>query len=147
MKRSSSYPGEVGERSTFMERNALRFLREWPKIDPALEGVIERFISAGLITKPLPDVDRYPWGCELTAPGEALKALVETQTFNLWMKQDIADILPDGDLSENTRLFLDDLPEARVGTVRETKPLGFLGAVIAYEIQIEALIDAMKDRK
>lgn len=105
----------------YMEARALEFIRSWPDVPQTLRPVYSRFYDAKLLWID-PNVDRpggsgadWPGALRLTERGQALKEIVDAQSFNFFTVDQIKPILADGDLSEKERrIFKDDIPGAKL---------------------------------
>lgn len=132
----------------YMEPRALEFLRQWPKVEPVLRPVYSRFYDAGLIWfDPNVDIDPdekgrdFPGSMRLTERGQALKELVDAQSFNFFTVEQIAPLLVGGDLEEKeNRIFKDDIPGVRV----QQAMTGLKAALANMSVAFERLEATMK---
>jgi hypothetical protein len=106
----------------YMEKNALAFLRAWPNVPEVLRPVYSRFYDTGLIfIDDNVDCDHFTWPGQLrlTERGEALKQIVDAQSFNFFIPSQLEPIMPQGYRheehfvgGEDRRIFKDNLRAA-----------------------------------
>lgn len=86
--------------TVYMEPRALAFLRAWPDVPQALHAVWDRLWAAGVLwTDPNAGDEwdaspaKFPFSLRLTSAGEALKTLIDGQSYNMFLRTDVVGIV------------------------------------------------------
>ena len=123
----------------YMEPRALEFLRAWPDVPETLRPAYSRFYDAGMIwVDPNVDSDGHTWPGQLrlTGAGEALKEIVDSQTFNFFTARQLQPIIG---AAMARQIFKDELPTSKKGVYAQ-RERGLRAAMAGLGFEIDTAI-------